>query len=402
MRSTVRRAAIAALIRSETLIIARKTLPLMALTALALFASRLALTQAVVPGVKYRQTTTMEMMGMSIPSTTREVCVSNNDADEALAMPSDECELTSVQRSPNGFKAQMRCTGEQAMEGSLEQVSDGPGKYRTTMRMSSAEGDMTMKMTSVKLGQACDANADFRKFNAMANKMQKQAEDNIAENCRQIMSGLKKKPGDVAYEFSRAFSPDGSAAMCGRPEDRKAVCAALNTRAGFLETKRAFAKGFVKNDSLQSRLSRCTLGKEDTVRQKLLAGAEAAGDWEFLISEGLPLAQALADRECTGRGFTFSAQDPRYTKFCSSWSAYLAGRDFGGDNAGDADSSSQVRTSAAGESGDRPGATGAADNEAATGNDENQEPKPATATDKAKELGKSAKKVLGRIFGGGN
>ncbi|HVY66353.1 MAG TPA: DUF3617 family protein [Gammaproteobacteria bacterium] len=349
------------------------------------------------PGIKWKQTTSMQMAGMSMPATTRDVCVATGREQEALAAPDKNCVLSNVQRTGNGMRADVRCTGEHAMEGTIEQVSDGPDKSHGTFTIRSAQGEMVMKTTSVKLGEACDANADLRRANQMVADAQRQSEANKARTCGDLVTtGLQKRPGDVGAIYGYVFGVPGAKAvsLCDEPKYRAAVCAAMGTRAGYVATQNAAATNAAQGDSLQARLNKCSLGDAGALRAKLVQGAEQENDWGFILAEAPELAQQIGERECSGRGFSVVAKDSRYTEFCSRWSVTLAGRQ--GPGAG---------TGAAGSAGATPNSGAAANAEgAATGAEQADNAPPAkepeTPAGKAKDIGGKARRALGGIFGG--
>jgi Protein of unknown function (DUF3617) len=110
-------------------------------------------------GELWRQTTSMEMAGMSMPARTFEVCVPPGKADEALSKPQgpgmgDNCSFQDAKREGNRFTAKFICTGKQPMQGTVETTVEG-GHIRTTMTMAMAGQQMTMKSDSQKVGTPC-------------------------------------------------------------------------------------------------------------------------------------------------------------------------------------------------------------------------------------------------------
>jgi|GEM_PF-3051090 len=348
---------------------------------LATLASAAVVAQAPVPGEKWRTTTSMEMEGMTLPAQTRETCVPTGKAAEALSAPTqDNCEVYDVTRGSNRFAAKVRCSGKDAFEGTIEQLADGPDKYRGTMKMRSADGDeMTMRIASAKLPGACDAAAEERRMNAILAKAQGDANKMQAEQCRASAAELEKSPGAVAGVVQSYFPAEGSPAICKDTRERTTVCSALATRAGFTSMRDA-EKTYYKETagfSYQRYLDKCSLGTVDAVRTKLIAEAEQVGAWGFLHREAPQVVDAIVKRECAGRRYSRDIA-PTYRSLCG-WAATAAA----GDNSAPADASS----------------TGS-DNSTATAAATPQDKPPATAGDKAKDVTNKAKKALRGIFGG--
>jgi hypothetical protein len=112
-----------------------------------------------VPGETWRNSMSMEMMGMTMPmpNANKETCVPVGRAQEAMAAPDKDCQVYDTQASGNRFSAKFRCSGKQQMEGSMESVSDGD-HIRGTMRARSPDGnEFTMRFDNTRLGTACEA-----------------------------------------------------------------------------------------------------------------------------------------------------------------------------------------------------------------------------------------------------
>ncbi|MBK6596469.1 MAG: DUF3617 family protein [Proteobacteria bacterium] len=347
--------------------------------ALTAFGSAATFGQAPVPGEKWRTTTQMEMEGMSMPGMTRENCVPVGQAAEAFSAPQQEnCEVYDVSRSGNRFAAKVRCTGKDAFEGTVEQIADGPDKYRGTMKMRTADGEMTMRIASSKLPGSCDAGAEQRRVNALFAKAQQDRDAEIAAQCRAAVAKLPSDPGQVGGAlllfFQMGDSKDAPPAMCSDAAQKAAVCKALGTRAGFLATQQTAPNYKGQNYSLERFVPACSLGTVPTLRTRLLAEAEQVGDWEFLRKEAPEQYAALLQRECAGRKFSKDIA-PKYRGLCGA--AALAATDSNADPANNNAANDAPSTTAASEA------------------------PPATTVDKTKDVAQKAKKALRGIFGGG-
>ena len=110
------------------------------------------------PGL-YAITAQMEMpnMPMKMPEMKMEQCITAEDLkrDAADWLPrnpgqKDACKVTDQKVDGNTYSWKMACTGEQSMSGSGELTVQGDG-YTGVMKMTTAQGEMTMKMSGKRL-----------------------------------------------------------------------------------------------------------------------------------------------------------------------------------------------------------------------------------------------------------
>jgi hypothetical protein len=298
-----------------------------------------ALAQKKVPGEKWRQTVSMQMAGMSMPARTTEICAPVGKANEALTRPEDSsCSVYDVKTSGNSYSARMKCTGSDAMEGSIQTVSEGNTMHGTTT-MKGKDGEMTMKFDSTRLG-ACEA-IDYSDYKPpVAKALPPQPARDPDASCKQMAAEFGKPGNELSQVALHYAGPDAS---CAKSPTRKAYCAAAQTPGGFFSLERgersmaaalAQATGPERQSPvyvpLTASLQTCGLASTpaaiNTLQQKLLGEAEVAGAWEFLIIDGseaqFASLVALAKRECSGRSYT-NAANARYLRFCGSYGAAL-------------------------------------------------------------------------------
>jgi hypothetical protein len=351
----------------------------------------------------------MEMNGMKMPGQTTDVCVPIAQRQEALSSPPENCEMYDMKQSGNRFSAKMRCTGENAGEGSIESISEGPDKMRNNMRMTMKNGGMTMAMSSemTKLPGSCDAAELERKMRKAQKEMEATAAAQKAKMCRDPIERMKKDPYRTAQNLTTYYPFDGGggdATICDDPKSKAEACKFAGTRAGFWsldydERIRKRQAATAATPLQKKQLTRythafftrdCGFGDVATLQKRLAAEAEAAEDWSFLIRYSPARSDAIGKQECSGRSFT-DAKNPKYKPFCASWGLKFARKeDAAGDDLGAPPSSAATATAA----GDSSGAA------AESGDAANAETAPASTTDKAKDAAQKAKKALRSIFGG--
>jgi hypothetical protein len=153
------------------------------------------------PGVRWRQTQSMEMMGMSMPARTTEFC-QEAGSDSLPIKPDKNCTMHDVKRTPKGATFRMSCTGENAFEADGDMVFLGPDHTRSTMRVRMAEGEMTMKSESQKLGPCTGSEVNLQtkkmiaKAQADAAAAQAEAARKQAQMCAATGAAAVQGPGD--------------------------------------------------------------------------------------------------------------------------------------------------------------------------------------------------------------
>jgi len=368
----------------------------------------LAQAQKKVPGEKWRQTQSMQMEGMSMPERTTELCVPIGKSNESLYKSQDaNCTMYDMHAAGNTFSAKMRCTGKDAMEGSLESISEG-NRTRGTMQMKSKDGQMSMKFDNTKLGTACEA-LDYSDYKPPVGKAAPVGDPD--QVCKDYAKEIELDPTKAA---SYASLYAGAGATCAKSPAQKTFCTAAQSHRGFVTLdlqERSMAKAMAASGSdgagsvdfhpLSLSLGACGLGATpaatDSLRQKLRLTAAAQNEWEFLLGEGdendFKTVVALAKQECAGRAFT-SAKNPRYTRLCGQYGTMLVK----GDRAG-------VMSVLTGECSGDCGTSGGASGGTSGGAAPEQPPAKDTARDAAREKAKDAvdkgKKLLRGILGGG-
>lgn len=353
------------------------------------------LAQKVVPGEKWRNTVSMEAMGMKMPARTTEACVPVGKANEALARPQgndSQCEMYDVKQAGNRFSGKMRCTGNEPLEGTIESETEG-NRIKGRMTMTTRGQSMNMTYDGEKLGQACEAK-DWSDYKPPA-----VAQPKAVDTCAVLAENLKKgSVGDSVVMYV------GKDAQCAKHASQKQFCSAVATPAGFLDLSRrekSMAGVQQNRDSaavqpLTMSAQACGLGSVDALRTRLLGTAEKDANWDFLVTEGNDSTWAMlrqtAQRECTGRSFT-SASNPRYLPLCRSYGMALT--------RGDRESA----LNAAGVYDTRPAASGSASTAAPVAPaTPAAEPAPSDsdkAKSKAKDTLDKGKKALRGLFGGG-
>jgi len=270
-----------------------------------------------VPGERWQHKMTMQMGGMSMPIPGGEVCAPVGQAAQELAKPDKNCTVSNVKQAGNRFSADVKCTGKEAMEGTME-MTTGPDLMTGKMTVRTADGEMTMVTESRKLGacQAVDTGALGAQAEAQAQKGRQMAAQAEAQRCAGDTFKLKAEPKNVGSAAMMFLGP--TAACAGKPLPAE-FCGAVQSRAGFAGLSQVEA---VQPGVVGRSLEACKLGSGkaavDTLRAKLVASAEADGDGEYLVANAPARARQLARSECVVKGEMWGGRQPKWDTFCDS------------------------------------------------------------------------------------
>jgi hypothetical protein len=272
---------------------------------------------ATVPGEKWKQNITVQMEGMSMPMPGGEICAPVGKAAAAVAKPDKNCTVSNVKQSGNRFSADVKCTGKDAMEGTID-MTTGADKMSGQMRMRTAEGEMTMVMESQKLGscQAVDTDALVADAQAKNKEVTAMAAKADAQVCASENYDVKQDPKKVQGVVIVFLQPG---AKCSGKPLPPGFCGAVGSRGGFssLETMESTTPG-----ALNRSLGACKMGtgkaSVNALRAKFLASAEADGDGDYLIAHAPARAKELAKSQCVIKGEMWAGRSAKWDTFCDS------------------------------------------------------------------------------------
>jgi hypothetical protein len=270
-----------------------------------------------VPGERWQHKMSMQMGGMNMAMPGTEVCAPVGQAAQELAKPDKNCTVSNAKQSGNRFTADVKCTGKDAMEGTID-MTTGPDHMTGKMTVRSAAGEMTMVTDSRKLGacQAIDTGAMVAKAEAQAQQGRQIAAQAEAQMCASDSFKLKGDPGKVGNAALLFLDAKGPCA--GKPLPAE-FCAAVQSRAGFASLGQMET---AQPGTLGRSLEACKLGSGkaavDALRGKLLASAEADGDGGYLIANAPARARQLAKSECVLKGEMWAGRQSKWDSFCDS------------------------------------------------------------------------------------
>lgn len=283
----------------------------------------IALAQGAAPGEKWHVTVTMQAAGLSLPARTVDVCTNPADRNSVPVSSDRNCQVYDVTRSGNTQSFKMRCTGRQQMDGSGEITYSGD-HYQG--RFNAATGGTSVAMTyeGQKLG-SCDGSEvnDAKKIDAV--KQQIAAQQASAQKAQQQGCLASAENATSPYQFMDAYHT--GVVPCTDPVARQTYCAHFQTYKPFLEQARSQTQSgsgqpLPGTTPLTDSAALCGLQLQ-AVRQKLCAGAEGAGQTDFLVSQCPAEMKAVVQRECAGRNYTSTS--PQYRSFCAQYALDAVG-----------------------------------------------------------------------------
>jgi hypothetical protein len=258
-------------------------------------------------GDKWRVTSSMQAMGMSMPGRTSEVC-RQPGSDSPPVSDDKNCQMTNLSRSGNTQTIHMHCTGPHPADGDMTITYLGPDHYKGNMQVNADGQQMTMNYEGQKIGP-CDGQEANLQAAQMASQINAQSNAMMVAQCSQ---------------FAKDASAPSAMANCHDPNDIKTYCTNFQTYKIFGQQARQQQEmkqsgvNYGVAPPLDQSAQICGVNIED-VRAKLCTGAEGSAQWEFLAQQCPSQADALAKAQCTGR--SYSSISDSYRSFCSSYVA---------------------------------------------------------------------------------
>ncbi len=284
-------------------------------------------------GTRWEVTTSMNGMGMSLPSQVSQVCATG-DKKERPGPPESKnsnCTSTLLSQTATAAKYAIKCTGKQPMEGTGEMVY-GPGHYKGTFNLNAGQGQMTMTFEGNSKGPCTgsEANSPARTdaIKSQVAAQQNQYQSAMGQSCKIEAEGAANP-----YGFMDTFN--SGAPRCADPALKQTYCAHFQGYIPFVaqrDSETAMARsgaaaGTPMTTPFSDSLKLCGL-KADAVQTKLCSGAEGDNAFEFLVKECPAQMKTIAARECAGRSYT--TVSARYRGICSSYAtANAAGQQSG-------------------------------------------------------------------------
>lgn len=256
------------------------------------------------PGDQWEVTTEMSMGGMSMPGNTSRVCSPRRDDSLPIADNDGQCQMFDVKRSGNTMSWKMKCAGKPPTTGSGEMTYQGRDRYTGKMTMIADGETMNMKMSGRRVGE-CDAGAMKRQVAAIQAQAQAQTQQATTQLCsdgvRQMIPSLLR--GDAGIQCDGHYKAE--------------FCQRYQSYDGYTLLAKQSSGAAGGQSALEQAAALCGVGAADN-RSRLCKRAIEQDSPDFLATAGCPEAARIAQRECSGRGFT-TPPAPKYRNFCASY-----------------------------------------------------------------------------------
>jgi hypothetical protein len=287
-------------------------------------------------GQLWEMTTQMNVPGMPagmMQPRTQQVCQSKDFRSAHQSDGKSRCTISNLKETPARVTYDIRCEGKDAMTGKAEfNFAQGRQKVDGTMKMSSGDGEMTMKMSGRNLGSACDPQqakvARDEKMASARQQMDSMQRQGDAEQIKICNEGLTKMhpagfgmPGQCRINQDANCKPilDGtsSAVKSACNEKIGQFCQRYQTRDGLEQI--SANRGAPE---LAAKLCGVPLAK---VRANVCPAAVKDNALMFIAHNCPAEAKVIAQKQCAGRSFT--ALDEKYGQFCGAVRGKMASSD---------------------------------------------------------------------------
>ena len=252
------------------------------------------------PGDLWETTTEMQMMGMSMPARTSRHCAPREWKEPPGAGDNDRAKCETVQFTGSGstYTWKMKCAGPPPMtgEGQVTRTADG---YTGTMKMTTPQGEMTMKMTGKRIGD-CDGGETKRQI--------AKVQETAAAAQTQAMN-MTCSTAITSMQLSMITGPN---AMCKDPGAKDQYCARLATAEGYEMVQARTSTLPAEGIGPATAFCGTSAG---AIQAGLCSAAEAKEDLDYLGKNCSDAAGKIAARECAGRKYS-EMMGSKYQGFC--------------------------------------------------------------------------------------
>ena len=259
------------------------------------------------PGDLWEITSKMSMEGMpmEMPATTQRVCAAKTWTEPPGGNADKSCETLEFRSSATGATWKVRCAGPPAMTGVGEIARTAPDAYKGTMKVSSPDGEMTMKISGRRVGE-CDRGESRRETEAAQGKIKAQV-----AAAQQQAAAAQSSMCKSAVDRMDLRAINAAASLCAGTPLKEMFCARLGTQEGF----QLVCEGQgTSGTGLADAASYC--GKNaDAVRSTVCDEVLKADAFELLATCCPAQTRELALRECAGRKYT-AMGGSKYQSFC--------------------------------------------------------------------------------------
>lgn len=243
------------------------------------------------PGVYWELTSTMDGMGMSMPSQTSRQCIPLKH-DGQPAGVDKSCKITDLKRIANGMTWKMSCADGTTGSGKQTSTED---TISSDVIMNTSDGSMKMSTKGKRVGGSCDTG---EQMNAVLAEAQKTCDLTNRKTAEVLM-------GATNYTVNGAICSAKKEAFCSMV--RRDVPSDPNA----FESTKLHLKSVPDSNLLKA----CGLNLESAQKSVCKANADNRSEIRFLDSHCPAEAKLLRDKmraeACAGRHFTAASDKAR-------------------------------------------------------------------------------------------
>ena len=253
---------------------------------------------------------TMEGMpaGMGMPAQTRRVCTAHEWTKPPVSQDERGCKSSEFSSTPTKTSWKVTCPD---VTGSAEITRTSPDAYTGWMKMTMAQGTMTMNLTGRRVGD-CDAGEAKKEREAQVAQVQAQvaAGEKAAADAKAQMCITMAQSGDL-----QQFTILTGQGMCSDPKYKTTFCDSLKTCDVY--------KSLLEREKSQPEygLKACAAfcGADVAAMPKVCCDdAVKVEDVDFIVAHCPGQAKDFALQKCAGLGYT-AMMAPKWQSFCTTY-----------------------------------------------------------------------------------
>ena len=282
-------------------------------------------------GDLWEVTTQMNMAGLppGMGGGTRQVCTEKGDAKKAMQREDSKCKVTDLKETGTRIQMTMQCPeGTATMDTTFNAART---EYKSTMKMTSKQGDMTMNMQGRRIG-SCDTAAAKAQQNAQVEQYKAQSAAAMAamqQNNDQMIAECRQAPVTMRIDKLGMFSqcdvtPQSCESYAKSPQMAPVAKACTASAQDYCKNYQT-RDGFLKASLYAERSEKLCKVSNAQLKSTFCAQAAKSEDLPFLANQCPVEAKPLAQAHCTGYDYTARAlggggkANDKWASFCQEY-----------------------------------------------------------------------------------
>jgi hypothetical protein len=260
---------------------------------------------------------TMEGMpaGMGMPAQTRRVCTAHEWTKPPVSQDERGCKASDFSSTPTKTTWKVTCPD---VTGSAEINRTSPDAYTGWMKMTMAQGTMTMNLTGKRVGD-CDAGEAKKEREAQVAHVQAQiaAGEKAGADAKDQACMAAVQSGDV-----RQFSTLTSQGMCNDPKYKGALCDNIKKCDVY---KSLLAREKSQPESGLNAVAAFCAADVAAINKVCCDDAVKTEDFDFVVAQCPVQAKDLALQKCAGLNYS-ALMGTKWQSFCTAYAREAMGK----------------------------------------------------------------------------